>query len=295
LEICKKKCTFAEKLAFFLIHKHMNKKHTWQNSSLRFVVNNCIYAVIVCVILVVILVLFLRYHTQHGKEVAVPALTSLYIEEADIIASSKGLKLVIIDSTYSNKTPLGTLVEQTPQAGAMVKKGRTIYAVQNARFRRPIILPELRDISLRQAETSLGILGIHVKEIRYEPSTFKNIILDVRQAETSIPAGARLSEGDTITLVVGKGQGSEDVVVPSVIGKSLTDARSWLIGNMLSIGVVEYDIVPTDSILNEYVVYSQTPESGTVVVEGTSVHLKLSTDIEKTVTADNIVDEEEFF
>ena len=59
--------------------------------------------------------------------------------------------------------------------------------------------------------------------------------------------------------------------------------------------MVEYDIVPTDSILNEYVVYSQTPESGTVVVEGTSVHLKLSTDIEKTVTADNIVDEEEFF
>jgi beta-lactam-binding protein with PASTA domain len=220
----------------------------------------------------------------------------LYLAEANIIVESEGLRLQVIDSTYSNKTPLGTIVEQNPVAGSAVKHDRTIYVIRNAQFRRPVIMPELRDLSLRQASVTIQALGLEVKEITYEPSAYKDIILDIQtEDQTPILAGNSLAEGTPIILVVGKGQGSEDVVVPSVIGKSLTDARSWLIGNMLSIGVVEYDIVPTDSILNEYVVYSQTPESGTVVVEGTSVHLKLSTDIEKTVTADNIVDEEEFF
>jgi beta-lactam-binding protein with PASTA domain len=58
---------------------------------------------------------------------------------------------------------------------------------------------------------------------------------------------------------------------------------------------VDYDIPPTEETMQSYIVYSQSPESGTVVVEGSSVNLKLSVDIEKIVTADNEQDEEEFF
>ena len=47
--------------------------------------------------------------------------------------------------------------------------------------------------------------------------------------------------------------------------------------------------------MQSYIVYSQSTESGTVVLEGSSVNLKLSVDIEKIVTADNEQDEEEFF
>jgi beta-lactam-binding protein with PASTA domain len=54
-------------------------------------------------------------------------------------------------------------------------------------------------------------------------------------------------------------------------------------------------IIPTEETRDAYVVFSQTPESGTIVVEGTSVNLKLSMDIEKTITADNEQSEEDFF
>ena len=121
------------------------------------------------------------------------------------------------------------------------------------------------------------------------------MVLDVRQNDSSFVAGSRLEEGVSLTLVVGKGQGTAEVNVPSVIGKSLHDARSWLLGNMLTIGVVEYDSIPTEETQSAYVVFSQSPESGTVVVEGTSVNLKLSMDIEKTITADNEQSEEDFF
>ena len=58
---------------------------------------------------------------------------------------------------------------------------------------------------------------------------------------------------------------------------------------------MQYDIPPTEDNIQAYIVYSQEPTSGTIVVEGSSVNLKLSLDIEKTITADNEQDEEEFF
>ena len=220
----------------------MAKKTSWTQTNWGFVLVNILIAAVVVIVIVLTTITLLRHYTEHGKEIVVPEITSLYIEEAKIVAESEGLHVVVIDSTFSNKTPLGTIVEQNPQAGAKVKHGRNIYAIQNARFRRPVFLPELRDLSLRQAETTIDVLGLQVSEILYEPSTYKNIILDIRQNDSSIVAGTRLEEGTAVTLVVGKGQGTENVTVPSVIGKSLYDARSWLLGNMLTVGVVEYDV-----------------------------------------------------
>lgn len=273
----------------------MAKKTNWTKTKWGFLLINILVAATVVGIILLTLILSLRHYTEHGKEVVVPDITNLYLEEANIVAASEGLRIEVIDSTYSKKTELGTIVEQNPKAGAKVKNGRTIYVIQNARFRRPIFLPELHDLSVRQAERTIKGLGLNVAEILYEPSMYKDIVLDIRHNDSSLVAGTRLEEGARLTLVVGKGQGTAEVSVPSVIGKSLHDARSWLLGNMLTIGVVEYDIIPTEETRDAYVVFSQTPESGTIVVEGTSVNLKLSMDIEKTITADNEQSEEDFF
>ena len=252
-------------------------------------------AAVVAVIAILIVILGLRNYTQHGIEILVPDVTQLYVEEAKIILESEGLHIEVIDSTYATKVPLGTIVEQNPSAESKVKHGRTVYVIQNARMRRPVILPELRDASLRQAETSLRAMGLVVDSVVYEPSTYRDIVLDIRMGDSIISAGSRLEEGSKIVLVVGRGQGSEEVEIPAVIGKSLEEARSWLLSHRLTMGVVEYDEPPTEETQGQYVVYSQTPESGTISVEGSSVNLKLSLDIEKTVTADNEQNEEDFW
>lgn len=274
----------------------MQQKNNWKQTKWGFVAIQVAIAAVVVVVGIVILIICLRQYTQHGKEVITPDITGLYMEEAEIILSSEGLRMQVIDSTYSQKTPLGTIVEQNPSAGSAVKHDRTIYVIRNAQFRRPVVLPELRDMSVRQANVTLQTMGLTVKRMDYEPSAYKDIILDIRSEDnTSLVAGSTLTEGSAVILVVGKGQGTSEVTVPAVVGKSLADARSWLLGHKLSLGSIEYDIPPTEETQEQYVVYSQTPESGTIIVEGSSVHLKLSTDIEKTVTADNEVDEDEFF
>ena len=273
----------------------MARKISFFQTKVGKIVLNLLIAIAIILLSFVALLIWLHHYTKHGVEISVPNITGLYIEEAQITLSAEGLQLAIIDSTYSQKTPLGTLLEQNPKPGSKVKKGRTIYAIQNARFRRPVIMPELRDLSLRQAESTIKALGLELGEIIYEPSTYKDLILDVRTENTPIAAGTQVPEGTVVDLHVGRGPGVQQVTVPSIVGKSLTDARSWLMGHSLSMGRVEYDVEPTEETKDLYIVYSQTPESGTVVVEGTTVNIKLSTDIEKTVTADNIEDEEEFF
>ena len=267
-----------------------------KGSKLKTILLSLCIAIIVAVILILALICGLRYYTEHGQEVVVPHVANLYLEEAKIIAASEGLHIEVIDSTYSTKTPLGTIVEQNPVAGARAKHGRTIYVIQNARYRRPIVLPELRDLSLRQAETTIRVLGLQIAEIIYEPSIYKNIVLDIRQDDTPIVGGTRLEEGSSITLVVGKGKGTKQVAIPTITGKSLEEARSWLLTNSLSLGSVEYDIEPTDETKDQYIVYQQIPESGTVVVEGTTVNIKLSLDIEKAIhQTSQDTSEEDFF
>lgn len=261
----------------------------------RIILINLVLAAVVAFALVLLVLLCLRKYTQHGVEIEVPTITELYLEEAKITLESEGLRIEVIDSTYSTKVPQGTIVEQTPIAGSKVKNGRTIYVIQNAQMRRPVILPELRDMSLRQATATLSTLGLVIDSVIYEPSAYRDIVLDIRKEDVPLDAGTRLEEGSEVYLIVGKGKGTEEVTIPSVLGRSLDEARSWLLSHSLTVGLVEYDIPPTEENKDAYIVYSQEPESGKIVVEGSNVNLKLSLDIEKTVTADNEQDEEEFF
>jgi beta-lactam-binding protein with PASTA domain len=259
------------------------------------IITNLFCAVLILAAVIGGTILWLRHYTQHGIEITVPNITGLYTEEAQSILTSQGLKLAIIDSTFSNKTALGTLLEQNPTAGSKVKSGRTIYAIQNARFRRPVIVPELRDLSIRQAESTIKNLGLNLGFIYYEPSTYKDIILDMHYENTPITAGTKIPEGSTIDLYVGKGPGNKKVTVPTVNGKTLNDVRVALIKNTLTIGTIEYDVEPTDENKDQYIVFSQNPEGGEIVTEGTCINIKLTTDIEKAVTTDNNKDEEDFF
>ena len=83
----------------------------FDKSDLKFVGWNVVLAVIVATIILVILIVWLRGYTQHGVEVEVADVRGIVSEEAEPILAEQGLVLVVIDSTYSDKVPFGTIVE----------------------------------------------------------------------------------------------------------------------------------------------------------------------------------------
>lgn len=267
----------------------------WHTKTSAFIVKNILAAGIICLVILIAVILWLKRYTEHGIEVDVPELIGLTIPEAQILTQQAGLKLEVIDSTYSHKVPMGTIVEQNPPALGHAKHDRTIYIIVNARTRKQIVFPELRDMSYRQVESTIRQLGLVVGEVIYEPSEYKDLVLDLKLDTMSIQPGQRITEGSTIVLVVGHGLGTEMVTVPDLRGQSLQDARSCLLNSMLIMGAFDYDVEPTEGDETPYMVYQQTPEAGSMILEGSAVNVSLSTDQEKVVTADNEKNEDSFF
>ena len=278
-----------------ILSKIMKDKHQFFKSVTGFVTANLVIALVVAIVLLMIVVGWLKGYTLHGNEVTIPSVTGMSCEEAQIVLQGSGLYLVVVDSTFSNKAPLGTIVEQTPPAESHAKPNRPVYVVMNARTKRLIPLPELRDVSYRQAEATLRSIGLKVGNVIYEPSLYPDNVLDMREGQTSLEAGTRLPEGSSITLVIGRRQGNKIIIVPSLLGMSLSQARSTLLSAGLTIGAYTYDVDPTPETLDSYIIYRQSPADGASLQEGSTVNIMLSTDIERAITTDNARSEENFF
>ncbi|MCQ2346386.1 MAG: PASTA domain-containing protein [Paludibacteraceae bacterium] len=270
-------------------------KSFWKNSFIAFVLKNLLAAIAIILIIVTLTVIWLKRYTEHGIEVEVPEVTGMYIEEAKVVAEAQGLHVMVIDSTYSKKVPYGSIVEQNPQAGRKAKHGRSIYLIINAKGARQVVLPDLHDNSYRQAESTLATLGIQVEEVVYEPSEYRDIVLDVLYKGVSQEPGTKLTEGCQVTLVVGQGKGTEMVSVPNIQGMTLKDARALLRSEYLTIGAMAYDEAPTEETKEQFVIYSQDPAAGTMLLEGSGIDVSLSTDLEKAATANNDYSDEDFF
>ncbi len=272
-----------------------NKKGKKSTLDWKFYGKNVLIAVAVIIVIVISITIWMRSYTHHGEEVEIPQITGLYIEEAEALLANSGLTIDVIDSTYSQRVPLGTIVEQTPPAESHAKRGRAVYVVLNASAHRQVTLPELHDISYRQAESILRQMNLKVSEVLYEPSEYRDLVLDIRQGETSLETGDKLTEGASVVLVIGQGKGTAIVTTPDVRGKHVMEVRGLLMEKHLTVGNVHYDEEVTEENKDLFMVYKQDPQSDSHVLEGTAVQLYLSLNPEKVVTADNQGDEEEFF
>ena len=93
----------------------MEKRGFFDLSDLKFVGWNIVFAALAGIAILVGLIYWLRGYTQHGVEVEVEDVRGLVVAEAEPILNAKGLRLVVVDSTYSDKVPFGTIVEQDPR------------------------------------------------------------------------------------------------------------------------------------------------------------------------------------
>ncbi len=149
--------------------------------------------------------LWLDSWTRHGDTISVPAVRTLAYNKAMDILNAEGLKGIVADSVYDNLTAPGTVIEQNPKAGTIVKEGREVFLTIHAFSPKMVTLPSLTDISLRQARSILE--GLDIKNIveRRVPSEFKDLVLAVRYKGARLQAGARVPAGARIELEVGEG------------------------------------------------------------------------------------------
>jgi len=255
----------------------MEKKSFLNNTLFGYALKNILIAIAVFIGIVWISLILIDFYTNHGESHKVPDLKGVSIEKATDILDRLDLRAEVIDSVYVREKKLGTIIEQNPVEGSIVKPGRPIYLVINSRSVRLIALPVVTDISNRQAEATLTSIGITVSSIQYAPSDYKDLVLDVKYRGQSVMAGTKIPEGSSVVLIVGNGYGAASTVVPLVKGMNLTAAMDIISASSFSVGGVIYDIEPNGD-EDSYLIYEQRPAAGDSVSSGATIDVWLSKD-----------------
>ena len=253
---------------------------------------------ILSVIVLTIIVLFsLKFFTKHGEQVAVPDVTGLYVEEADVLLKKQDLSYEIIDSVYVRDKLQGEILEQIPRAESNVKTGRTIYLTINSKSDKMIILPQVQNVSYRQARATLEAIGFVVSNIEYKPSEFPDLVMGIRVGQTPVRAGDRLRAGASVVLIVGSQTQGETAVAPDLIGFTQSAAEQLILQNNFVVGSVDFDVPPTNEADKaNYFIYRQSPEPTTSYELGRRINIWLTKDADKmSEKSSKETTEEDFF
>lgn len=194
--------------------------------------------VVVAVAILMVGFWWMNVYTRHNEKVVIPDLKGMTIEEASAALAKRGLTAEVIDSVYNDDAPKGTVVDQEPDAEWAVKPDRRVYLTMNASQPKMLNMPALINLSKRQAISVLDILGIKVKELQYKPDACVDCVLDQLFKGKRIKPEERIRRGESITLVLGSGEGGERVPVPDVRGFTLGELASVLNHASLNLGVV---------------------------------------------------------
>ncbi len=150
------------------------------------------------------------------------------------------------DSVYIDTAAKASVIRQSPEADAIVKKNRTIYLTINRAVAPLIDMPDLRGFSFQSAEMYLKSIGLKLGDTTYRPDIARNSVLEQRFNNTILLPGTKISMGSPIGLILGDGIGNALMNVPDLTGMTLTDARSYLRSLNLDIGAVVPDADVTD-------------------------------------------------
>lgn len=166
---------------------------------------NVLMMMCIAVALVWLSTLWLDSWTDHGNFATVPEVKGMPYEHALQRLHNEGFEVELSDSVYNSSVKPGMVVDQNPKMGTKVKNGRLIYLTVNAFSTRSVSIPNLTDVSLRQAKSILNGLGIKDIVVEEVPSEFKNLVLAVKRDGRRLSTGARIPVNSRITLEVGAG------------------------------------------------------------------------------------------
>jgi serine/threonine-protein kinase len=180
-----------------------------------------------------------------------------------------GLLTEIRGREFDDKVADGSIIDQFPEAGAMVKKGRRI-AVTVSRGSEVAVIPPLKQLTERQARLELRRSGFTVGRVR---RTFSETHPLDEVMESLPPSGTAISRAMEIELVVSRGARPTHGEMPNVIGESLSEARKAVEEAGLKVGKVDYQNNP---VLVPGTVVSQSVAPGSRVLLDSTVDLVIS-------------------
>jgi|TARA_B100001964_G_scaffold55120_1_gene62377 serine/threonine-protein kinase len=191
------------------------------------------------------------------------------LDRAILELDSEGFKGIVFDTVYTSEIEPQTVIDQYPEPGKKIKKGRTVR-LKISRPEKMIFVPNLVGQSKRSSEIALRQIGLEIDTIynEFNPDYPKGTV-----AWQFPKAGDYINKGLGIQLTVSQGLPPDFFQVPQLFGLSLNKAKEELARSRLKVGKISYqqneDLVP-------YTVLDQSISPGTVLDQSSQINLVIS-------------------
>ena len=239
--------------------------------------------VLICLILFVasIAVTSAILSANEAKDVQIPNLIGKTEEEAKAELKELKLNYEKVSEDYNADQEAGKIYEQSPAytPNYKVKEKSTTIKVKVSKGTEKVTVPKVAGMTYDEAVKELENNKLKAEKIEETSKEIKEGIVISQETNPNTEANA----GETVKIHVSIGTGIAQVVMPSVLGKTESDARQTLEGKNLVVKV-EYK-ENTDKENGE--VLEQSIKSGENIDEGTEVTItvnKLAEMKEATIT-----------
>ncbi len=192
-------------------------------------------ALVIVIVTVWIVLGMLNTYTRHGKVYIVPDFAGQ--DHEMVIQQYEDLfTFIVSDSIYQQGAVRGSVLQQEPPAGSKVKQGRNIYLITVSQQPEKVRMPNLVNLSLREALVTLDAIGLEVNEIRMTEHFARNAIVAQLAHGEELTPGESVFKGLAIDLVVGDGGTEKKIPFPMIFGKKPNDAHYLLHSSALNVG-----------------------------------------------------------
>jgi len=205
-------------------------------------------------------------YTNFNEGVTVPDVTKISLNDAQILLIDYGLRYEVLDRRANAAYPANFIIDQSPQPLQLVKPNRKVYLTVNTEVRPKAVVPNVVDLSFRNARIQLENYGFTLGTTSYESSRFRNTVL--RQ---SLAPGDTVDRGAAVNLVISDGLGDRIVTVPDITGQKLSQAQQDVRQAGLRVGEIRYQ--PSREEANTVLSFSPNAET---LTEGTELTLIVS-------------------
>lgn len=181
-----------------------------------------------------VVMFIVKIYARQGKEYELPELVGTTLSDAES-NNTLHLRFIVTDSIYDPDSESSMILSQDPLPGTPVKKERQVYVTIASAKPEAVVMPDLIDMSLRQAVSQIISDGLQIGKLRFVESQYRNAIQGQSINGHPVHAGQKIECGSVIDLTVGRGTSYEGTIVPVLTGKTREQCRRSVFSSSLNI------------------------------------------------------------
>ncbi|EAR00674.1 PASTA domain-containing protein [Maribacter sp. HTCC2170] len=163
-------------------------------------------ALVLSVLLVFLSLRWLNGSTNHGEFVEVPDFAKMSVMDMRQAVEDAGLRYEVLDSANFNpEYPRFSIIEQDPKAGNKVKENRKIYFTVNPSGYKKVTVPNIIQVTQRNASSMLKAVGLDVQRVSYIDELGKDMVYQIKYKGKYVKPGDKLPKTSKIELICGNG------------------------------------------------------------------------------------------